>query len=72
MDLNAHNMQKYISGPIRVKTMFLMLWNELDTGSKTMYPGALEARVHFRKDIIRQFGDTITQYQAWHQYVTEK
>jgi len=42
------------------------------TGSKTIFPDAMEARVRFQKDTIKQFGDTIMQYQAWHQYVIEK
>lgn len=57
-------MQKYIGGLVKANTMLLMLQNELDKGSKTIYPDAMLARVHFQKD-------TITQYQAWHQYVTE-
>lgn len=32
----------------------------------------MEARVYFQPDTIMQFGDIITQYQAWNQYVTEK
>lgn len=48
-----------------------MLHNELETGSKTLYLKAMEARVYFQLDTIMQFWDIITQYQAWHQYVTE-
>ena len=55
-----------------VNTIFHMLQNELDIGSRTIYPDAMEVRVHYQKDTIKQFGDIITQYQAWHQYVTEK
>ena len=65
-------MQKFIDGPVKVKTMLLMLQNKLDIGSKTMYPNAMEAKVCFQQDIVKQFGYTITQYQYWHQYVTEK
>lgn len=50
----------------------LMLQNEFDTGSKTIYSDSMEERVYFQKDTIKQFWDTITQYQAWHRYVTEK
>ena len=28
--------------------------------------------VRFEPDIIMQFGDVISQYQVWHQYVIEK
>lgn len=37
----------------------------------TIYLEAMEARVCFEKDVIRQYGDTITQYQAWYQFVIE-
>lgn len=36
LELNTHNMHKFIGGPVKVKTMLLMLQNELDIGSKTM------------------------------------
>jgi len=49
-----------------------MLQNDLDTGSKIVYTDAMEARVHFQKDIIKHFRDTITLYQACHQYVIKK
>ena len=66
LELNACNMQKYIGGPVKVNIILLMLQNELDIGLKTIDPNVMEERVHFQKDIIKQFGDTITQYQAWH------
>jgi len=53
LELNAHNMQKYINGPVKVNTMMHMLQNEFDTGSKTIYPDAMEARVCFQKDTIK-------------------
>lgn len=65
-------MQKFIDGPAKVKTMLLMLHNELDTSSKTVYLYVMEARVHFHKDTVKQFWDTITQYQEWHWYVIKK
>lgn len=49
-----------------------MIQNELDIGSKTVYPNAMEARVYFQKDIVKKFGDPIAQYEAWHQYVAKK
>lgn len=45
LDLNTYNMKKYIDGPIKVNTMLLMLQNEVDTGSKTIYLDAMEARI---------------------------
>lgn len=59
LEMNSHNMQKYTSGPVKVNTMLHMIQNELDTGSKTIYPDSMEARVRFHKDTIKQFGDTI-------------
>jgi len=38
LELSAHNIQKYIDGINMVKNMFFMLHNELDIGSKTIYP----------------------------------
>jgi len=32
----------------------------------------MEARVCYQKYTLNYFGDTIIQYQAWHQYVTKK
>lgn len=45
--MNAHNTQKFIGGPAKVKKMFLMFENELDIGSKIVYLDAMEARVRF-------------------------
>ena len=72
LELSAHNMQKYIGGHVTVNTMLHMLQNKLDTGSKTIYLDSMEARVCYQKNTIKQFGDVITQYEAWHQYVIEK
>ena len=65
-------MHNFNNGPIKVRTLFFMLQNELDTGSKTIYLDVMEARVCYQKDTIKQFGDIITQYQVWHEYVSEK
>ena len=46
-------MKKYIGGPIMVNTMLQMLQDELDTGSRTIYPEAMEARVRYQKDTIK-------------------
>jgi len=62
LELNAHKILKFINGPVKVKTMFLMLQNELDTSSKIVYPNSMEARVFFQEDIVKYFGDTITHY----------
>lgn len=72
LELNAHMMQKFIDGPVKVITMLLMLQNDLYTCSKIVYLGAMEAKVSFQQEIVKKFGDIITQYQAWHCYVIEK
>ena len=36
LELNKEDMQKYISGPIQVREMLLILQNKLETGSKTL------------------------------------
>jgi len=43
-------MQKYIGDPVMVNTM---LHDELDKGSKTIYPEAMEARLRYQKDTIK-------------------
>ena len=48
-----------------------MLQDELDRGSRSAYMEAMEARVCFQKYIIKLYMDTITDYQAWHQFITE-
>lgn len=48
-----------------------MLQDDLYRGFKIIYMKAMEARVHFDKEITSQYGDTITQYQAWYQFVIE-
>ena len=47
LELSAHRMQKFIGGPVKVKTTLLMLQNKLDTSSKIMYLDAMDARVCF-------------------------
>ena len=59
LELNAHKMQKFIDGPIKFKTILLMLQNELHTGSKTVYPDAMEARVFFQPYPINHFWEVI-------------
>ena len=52
-ELSAQNMQKYIGGPVMVKTMLHMLQDEMDKGSKTIYLETMEARVCYQKDTIK-------------------
>jgi len=53
MEMTAHNMQRYIGGPVMVNTMLHMLQKKLDIGSKTIYPDAMEARVLYQKDTTK-------------------
>lgn len=53
LELNTHNMQKFINGHVKVKTMLLMLQNELDIGFKMVYPDSMEDRFLFQKDTLR-------------------
>jgi len=64
-------MQMYIIGLGFLKTKLCMLQEEFDQGSKSVYLEEMEARVHFQKDIIKEYSDTIADYQTWHQFVTE-
>lgn len=65
-------MQKNISGPILINTMFLLLKKETQTGSKLVHPDAMQSRVCFQLDTIALFGDVIAQNKAWHCYETDK
>lgn len=58
--------------PIYINAMFLSLKKEIQTSFKSVYLDAMEARVCFQPNPITQFGEIITQYNAWHHYVTEK
>ena len=62
LELNTPNIHKHIDGPVMVKTMLHMLQDELDKGSKTIYPESMEARVRYQKYTIKQFWDIIVQY----------
>ena len=71
LQLSKENMQKYIGGLATLKTLWHILQDELNKGFITIYPEAMEARVHFDKDVTKQYGDTIAQYQVWYQFLTE-
>jgi len=53
LDLSEKNMQKYIGGPITIKTMLHMLQDELEKGSKTIYPEVMEEIFCYQKHIIK-------------------
>lgn len=49
-----------------------MLSDELDKGAISVYPDAMEERVHFQQDVTIKRMDTITEDQAWYQFTTIK
>lgn len=69
--VNIDNMQTYIVNLALLKTKMCMLQDEFNQGSKLVYLEEMEARVHFQKDFIKEYIDTIMHYQAWHQFITE-
>lgn len=70
-EMNAHKMQKFISGPPKVNIMFLRLLNKLDTSSKMMCQDSMEARVFLQKDTLSSLG-TPSHITKIGQYVTKK
>lgn len=64
LEISRHTMQKYIGGPAKINTMLFLLKKETHTGSKNVYPDAMEARVHYNPNLIGKFEETITQYKA--------
>jgi len=72
LDVNRHDMRKYIDGTVKINTMLLLLKKETQIGSNIVYPDSIEARVHFHPDLIAKFGGIITEYKAWHHYVTKE
>jgi len=49
--------------------MMHMLIDDLERGSQTMYPDAMEARIRFQMDVTAKHTDTVKDYQSRHQYV---
>lgn len=47
LQLSTENMKTYIGGPTTVRTMIRILQDELEKGSRNIYPKAMEARVYF-------------------------
>lgn len=60
LDMSIKGMKKYIGSLTRVNTMLCMLQDELDKGSKTIYPKAMEEKLSYQEDTIKQYGETIT------------
>ena len=63
-------MHQCVAAPAALKTMMSILLDELDRGAKSVYPDAMEARVRFQQDVTIEHANTITNYQAWHQFAT--
>lgn len=64
-------MWKHTIGVVMVYIMLHMLQDEMDLGSNTIYLDAMEERVRYQEDTIKQFGDIISYYQDWHEYTTK-
>ena len=70
LEISTYTIHQYVVGLIALKTMMRMLSDELDRGAKSVHLDATEARVCFQKDVTIEYTDTITDYQAWHQFTT--
>ena len=62
--VSADNLRMYIIGPALLKTKLHMLQDKLDWGSKSVYPEAMEPRVHFQKYINKEYADTIIHFRV--------
>lgn len=67
-EISAHSMHQYVIAPVALKTLMCMLADKLDRGARSMYMDATEARVLFQQDVTIEHADTITDYQASHQF----
>ena len=70
LQMSADTMHEYVFISAALNTMMHMLSDKLDRGAKSVYPDAMEARVHFQQDVTFEHADTIMDYQAWHQFAT--
>jgi len=70
LEIDTDAMHQYVASLATFKAMVCMLSNELDRGAISVYPDAMEARVHFQRDVTIEHTDTITDDQAWHQFAT--
>ena len=68
--ISANIMHKYFVVPTMLKIMMCMILDELDRGSRTVYPDVMEERVRFYKDVTLERKDTIVDYRSWHQLAT--
>lgn len=68
--MSADITHKYVGSPTTMKTMMHMLSNDLDRGTREVYPDAMDSRVKSQMDVSTKHTDTIKDYRSWHQYVT--
>lgn len=59
LDIYKNTVQKYISGPTKINTIFFLLKKETQTRSKTVYPNTMEDRVFFHPNIIANLEEII-------------
>ena len=68
LEISTDTTHQYVVGLVALKTIMCMLSYDLDRGARAVYPDAMEARVSFQKDVTIEYTDTITDYQACHQF----
>lgn len=68
LQMSTYTMHLYVASPNAAKTMMHMLSNDLGICAKSVYRDAMEERVHFHKDVTIEYADTITYYQACHEF----
>lgn len=68
--MSANTIHEYVASLGALKTMMCKLSDEFDRRAKLVYPYATEAIVLFQQDVTIEYADTITDYQALHQFAT--
>ena len=70
LPINVVIMHKYVAGLATLKIMMHMFSDELDRGSRVVYPNVMGVKVRFQTYVTVEHMDTIRDYRAWHKYVT--
>ena len=66
LPISTDTMHKYVASPDTLKTMMHMLSDDLDRGSRAVYPDAMKGRVKCQMDVTAEHTDTIKDYRYWH------
>ena len=64
LEISIDTTHQYVAGPTALKTMMRMLSDELDRGAISVYPDAMEARLHFQEDVTIEHMNIITDDQS--------